>query len=342
MTCLNVIITSSADMPVPFANPNHNYSFMLKRYFGFEADGLTTGYGGCDHEYTSDMAFFESTEENGAQKFSDLCPLGKFGFDSRCRGWYYFGKKAGESIGPPLYLTTPYIFVGTNKVGQSVSASLIDPMNGEHIGQAVVDFIPDVLFKALLNETQISSGGFLILITPELDVLDTDTIIGPNFTLGGTGKRIEDLVFSFLNCTIKECVSGFNQTVGNEMRNGTKGTTNFTRTGKDGSNEMFYISYSPITVKSFKPMNSSDFSRGVEEFESLVYSLAIVQPEKSLLGPFQNVESEIKNQINITIGVLALLVSLASALLIYISSHVTMSMTVPIAHLCFFMENVNR
>ena len=62
------------------------------------------GYTGCDYGHV-EYSFFQSTLSNGAAEIApELCPLGKFGYDARCRGWY---KSAKEK---EVYISSPYLY----------------------------------------------------------------------------------------------------------------------------------------------------------------------------------------------------------------------------------------
>jgi hypothetical protein len=53
-------------------------------FVAFEADGLVLGYGGCSNTLHAGSSFWKSTKENGAARIRpELCPLGKYGYDSR-------------------------------------------------------------------------------------------------------------------------------------------------------------------------------------------------------------------------------------------------------------------
>mmetsp|Transcript_15274 Transcript_15274/g.33333 ORF Transcript_15274/g.33333 Transcript_15274/m.33333 type:complete len:250 (-) Transcript_15274:125-874(-) len=148
---------------------------------GFEADGMLTGYWGCNLDFAA-FPFWISTEENGAALLRpELCPLKKYGFDARCRGWYDEGRKKADVGNGTLHITAPYVFVGVRKIiGQSMTSPLIDPRNNEHIGQVLVDYLSRTILKALDNDiTKLTDGGFSIMITTE----SGDAIIAPGFSL---------------------------------------------------------------------------------------------------------------------------------------------------------------
>ena len=89
-------IAATAVVNIPLYNyPRRCHRKHLGIYVGFEADGMIIGYGGCDHSY-AEYSHFKSKSANGAAKIRPaLCPLGKYAYDPRCRGWYDEGKLAG-------------------------------------------------------------------------------------------------------------------------------------------------------------------------------------------------------------------------------------------------------
>ena len=66
--------------------------------------------------------------------------------------------------------------IGTHScslVAGSATSSLEDPITGEFVGQALMDFLPDAFMRAInSNNTRIGHGtsGFPVVITPEADV----------------------------------------------------------------------------------------------------------------------------------------------------------------------------
>lgn len=92
---------------------------------------------GCEYGFVG-YPFWVSSEANGAATLRpELCPLGKYGYDARCRGWYHNGKKKALDGNGTLHITAPYVFAGGKGItGQSTSSPIMD---GEtHIGQAIV------------------------------------------------------------------------------------------------------------------------------------------------------------------------------------------------------------
>lgn len=153
---------------------------------------------GCEYGFVG-YPFWVSSELNGAAKMRpDICPLGKYGYDARCRGWYVDGKQKALGGNGTLHITAPYVFAGGVQItGQSITAPIMQ--GGVHIGQTIigayssfaplkamtrfslsktvshlcVDFIPGEIFRSLAKETQkLGNGAFPLLITPDVDGKD--------------------------------------------------------------------------------------------------------------------------------------------------------------------------
>lgn len=156
--------------------PIFNYEAVLTRlsrhigiHVGLEADGMIMGYDGCEYSYAQHAHFQSSAENRAFEVRGDLCPQGKFGYDSRCRDWYASGK-AG------IHITPPYIFAGTQRVACSVTSPLFGP-DEEYVGQSLIDFVPQAIYSALqITVTKITGRGFAIVITPDNDALGGDTV----------------------------------------------------------------------------------------------------------------------------------------------------------------------
>jgi len=331
---------------IPLYNYDTSDDKALGSYIGFEADGMLAGHSGCDIDYAS-YAFWLSSESNGAAELRpELCPLGKFGYDARCRGWYADGKAKADSGAGHLHVTSPYLFVGEEeRVGQSATSPLMDPNTNEHIGQVLVDYLPNSIFTTL-NDTVLAPGGFPALITPSSDVLGTDTVVGPGFSLDKEGKAIEELVLldDKLYCEdMVECSTWIQfEPILTDMKAGESGSASFTRTGPSGTEEEVDIAFSPVIVKSFRALNSSNMASGVEQQDMLIYSLALAETKGGVTQSFQSIDGFVTREVNICIVVLSLLIFFSTILVIFIANRVTSSMTRPILHLLGLIKDINR
>ena len=334
---------------IPLYNYDTSDDKHFGMYIGYEADGMLAGYTGCDYSFTT-FPFWMSSESNGASKLRpELCPIGKYGYDARCRGWYADSKSDADAGEGNLHITSPYVFAQKELFAQSASTPLIDPRTQKYVGQSLVDLIPSSIFTSLESDnTKLAPGGFPILVTSKKSVLGTDTLVGPDFSLGnGEGKAIEELVLPYdeLYCEEEDpkCTAWKQfEPILTEMKEGNAGSSVFTRTGPSGAEEVIDISYAPVFVKHFRALDSSDLSRGVEREDILIYSLALAETEKGITQSFKSIEQYVKTEVNICIAVLSVLIFFSAILIIYIAYRVTSSMIRPILNLVIVVEDINR
>lgn len=326
------VMSATAVVTVPLYNYRLNCTEKkhLGIYVGWEADGTLAGYSGCDHSYLH-YSHFRSTKENRAHVISpQLCPLWKYGYDSRCRGWYDEGKRTNR-----LHLTAPYVFAATEEVANSVTFPLVNPESGEHVGQTLIDFLPSspLSHAATVDESH-HHKGFAILVTPKSDALGGDTLAGPGYSMGGTSPPIQDLV---LPCD--EPSSGnrvqFERTLLASMKKGHANETTFRRraferdedTGKvtceDLKEETMFIAYRPVAIRESYPLKPTDFSRGVNVSEVLMASLGYVIPENDLAAPFEAIEDQVDEDISRAISILIGLIVATAAIVIVVLAKVS-------------------
>ena len=158
-------------------------------------------------------------------------------------------------------------------------------------------------------------------------------MVGPGYTIeGGKGYPIGDLVLQH-DCTDLQDVKCTHrrefENILLDMRAGKTGSTSFTRTTATGDIETVYLAYAPVISRDFAPKNSSDFSRGVDLYNSLIFSLAVAEPEQGFLLPFQQ-SIDVQRIINVALGVLLALIVLAACIVTLIASRITVSITNPV------------
>ncbi len=292
----------------------------------FEADGMFIGFSGCT-AFSTKSPFWVSSDANGAAKLQpDLCPIGKHGYDPRCRKWYDDGKNKainGESV---LHITSPYQFA-TATVAQTGTSAIINKRTKEYIGQIMLDFLPVEMISIVENETKLSTEGFTVLITP-----DSNTIVGPNYTIGEANVPIKEKVCGSKNES--SYCEDFDDIV-EKMTAGENGSATFTRTNRTlaGRKELLRIAFAPVFVKSYKAIDSSNFASGVEQDNNLIYSIALVEPEESMLKQFHIVKASTESDITICIAVISVFLALAMLVLVFVAYRVASSLIVPIFHL---------
>jgi hypothetical protein len=281
--------------------PLHNYMDGLERskhflgvYTGFENDGMFIGYSGCSPSEFTEMSKFQSTVENEASSYggNEICPIGKFGFDPRCRGWYAEGRDHCEiQVGGAVYITAPYLFATGLLVATSATSAIFDPVTGEHVGQSLLDFAPQGLFRFLEN----SATELSIVVSPVVDATGGDTVLGPDRDATSDPSAIGDVVLPNDGNDSDNRIH-FDENIVTDMKNGISGDQLFDRIEDDGSLMQYHISYAPVKVRALRISHSDDFTRGAPRKAEHVYSLGIGRPEHLLRQPFEEIEGDVKDE----------------------------------------------
>ncbi|CAB9497324.1 expressed unknown protein [Seminavis robusta] len=287
---------AAISMPLYNYNPGKGETVNLGSWVGLQADGMLLGYAGCDGS-TAENAFFLSSVNNNAFKIAPgLCPEGSYGYDCRCRDWFVRPNETG------LYITPPYVFAGSGKVGTSAAVSIKHPDTEELIAVADVDFLPEAFTSALGPDNTIvgeGDSGFPFVITPEEDVSGGNTIFGPNYNLSQGSRHI-------LNVTMPEDGKGtenrrkFAETV-QKMEEGQTGTASFVRM-YDGEEHIVFLAYAPVYVRLMRPLDHRDFAAPVNVTARLVYSLGIAVDVSDLYLRFVAVEGRVDAQLKLARG----------------------------------------
>lgn len=220
----------------------------------------------------------------------------------------------------------------------------MDPRTGEYVGQVLQDFRTEPLYEALADSSDRTGTGFPILITV-VDDSGGDTVVAPGFSLAdGVSKPISEVLLPLdTKCQESECSSHLAQfgDIVKSMKHGDSGITTFSRK-TNFSEEIVYMSYAPVIVNSKRPVDVSDFSRGVISSDYLVYSLAFAETESVILESFEQSENNMERQIRISIGILSAVITAAALIVIYVSHRTTMSITEPMLYLLDLIRSMNR
>lgn len=301
------------DMPI------YNYARKLDRpnqnigtFVAFDADGMLTGFDGCGR-LGSDLAFFASSEVNRAAEIApELCPIGKYGFDSRCRDWYATGKARSLDWGEAVHFTAPYLFAGSGgEVAASATSAIVNPITGEYAGQTLYDFFP----AAVRSSLEGVDAPLSFVITPQGDVTGGDTLVGPNKTTGWFSSPIGDLVF--LNEDARNRAI-FERDILPDMKSGKAGTTYFTRLKKEGTEEKLTLVYEPVHIRTLESVSPADFSRGVSMSAKTIYSIGIAFVEKELRMPIEEQEDSVYADLEkIAIAYLCLVIFFSLLLIVF-------------------------
>jgi len=168
------------------------------------------------------------------------------------------------------------------------------------------------------------------MITPERDILGHDTVVGPGFSLKEGGIAIEGLFVAD---------DAFDLIL-QEMRAGSRGSGAFSAL-VENSHVQYNITYAPVIVKSFYPLNSSRLASGIKKSTTLIYSLALVETEDGILSLFQTIDAFASKTESICIGFLAALILVSVIMIVYIAFRETTIMTGPILQLLDVMKDIN-
>jgi hypothetical protein len=247
-----------------------------------------------------------------------------------------------------LHITAPYKFAGDGLsilYAQTSTIAIVDPFTGEHVGQTVLDFLAQPIYRTLEENTYFGSNGFPILIAVG-DTENPETIIGPGVSEGQDSSFISEGVLTYdAKCIDDEAcakrMNAFNAIV-DSMKNGESKETSFTRKTQSGEVETLHMVYSPVYITSVRSVNSSDYSRGVSRERIQVYSIALVDTEEGILMPFQQIKAATKRQTNVAIGVLTVVIVAATLSVIYISHRLATSFTEPMIYLLNLIRYINK
>ena len=338
-------VLSAMPLYQSLSNYDHEKHHVIGTFVAMEDDGMFLGYYDCDP-----LAFvsqWQSSKENGAPELRpELCPEGKFGYDPRCREWYDTGRKSFLENDTSFYLTPPYMY-GNGLHAQSATAALVDPMTKRHVGQALVDFISTPIFEALNSQnTPFGEGGFPVMITPGNDNFGGDTVIAPGYSSALGSRPIGEVILAMggeSTCLESDCagIEDIFETI-LKMKRGEEGLANLPLSTYSGSAAPAYVAYAPVKVKSLTPLDSSDFARGVNSTDRMIYSLALVETEQSILGPFIAIEEDVARQRNIALIILCTAIVLSTLLVVYLSSKFAASIANPMLYLLDLIRHINR
>jgi hypothetical protein len=248
--------------------------------------------------------------------------------------------------GSRLHITAPYLFAGERSYAQTSTIAIVDPITGEHVGQTLLDFLSQPIYRTLEENTHLGLDGFPILIAVN-DGDNPETIIGPGVSEGQDSSFISDVVLPYdITCAkgdsqCAERINTFNAII-DSMKNGKSDGTSFARKTSSGEVEQLHVAYSPVYVTSVRPVNSSDYSRGVTTQKIQVYALALVESEQGILMPFEQIEDTTKKQTNVAIGVLAVVIIAATLSIIYISHRLATSFSGPMIYLLDLIRYINK
>ena len=344
------VIAATSPIVMPIQNYYAEQPHGMGQFFAFHEDGLFMGMAGCDNFRHPARAAYQSNEENELFKINpELCPLGRYGYDPRCRDWYDSAKKQAHDKGISLYVTPPYDFVTSEYIAQSAAAPLVDPASGLYVGQALYDFSIDSII-AVLNpqNTPTKNGGFHLLITQTTDAFGGDVVIGPGYEFETEALPVAQVVAPRdVSCAAADDDCAVRQNAFTDITKSMKeckaNVEPFARLSETGSVETLYMAYAPVRTSFLDPVDSSNFNSGsILKNNLCIYSLAVVETEDGLKQPFAAVEDDLRDQTRIAVICLACLVFFAIIVSLGVSYHVTQSVARPMQYLLDMILSIQR
>lgn len=150
----------------------------------------------------------------------------------------------------------------------------------------------------------------------------------------------EDTTCNEVEC--RERVKQFEENIYEDMKNGNENLTEIARITPHGDVETIYLAYGPVAVKSFLPLDSSDFSRGIAVSEYPFFSLGLAETKQSILKPFEKIEASAQEQANIAIGILSVVMAAVVFVLVFTYHRLAKSFAEPILCLLEKIRFINR
>eukprot|EP00934_Nitzschia_sp_Nitz4_P003356 Nitzschia sp. Nitz4//scaffold43_size134323//100713//106351//NITZ4_003315-RA/size134323-augustus-gene-0.225-mRNA-1//1//CDS//3329551996//3346//frame0 len=304
----------------------------LSSYVALEADGSIMGYAGCNYD-VSRFAQFKSTEGNEAYIINpELCPVGKYGYDPRCREWYAETKNSAQFLDIHTTLSSPYAYANSARVGTTASSAIVDPVTNEYVGTAGVDFTP----TNFLDKLESVDCDFYFVVSP---VEGNDATVGPDHSFFDTPLPIGDVVLPFDTEGSKNRLVFENIT--ETMKEGHSGVSYFTRTMSNGQELKVALAFAPVYARVLKPVQPNDFSRGAEASSILAYSIGIAKYESTLSEPLTGIERDIDAILRKTVLEFIASVAAITIVCIFVTAKISVAVTKPMLVLLQVVQRVN-
>eukprot|EP00536_Pseudo-nitzschia_multiseries_P012093 jgi/Psemu1/244263/estExt_Genewise1.C_4430009 len=306
------------------ARANEPPASAISGYIAFDADGAYYGYSGCNYD-AARYSQFQSSDSNKASKVRpDLCPLGKFGYDPRCRPWYDNTKKLALDQDDAVYIAPPYKFATVDEIGNTAVSALIDPKTGEFVGSTLIDFSTPHIGNIVKKS---KAQAYAVIIPNSTD--GQNMVAWSEYMDKSTPQPIVDLLMhhNFLNSTN---VDNFKKIVEDMENEGEGASCDLYRTSENGLLRQFCFVYAPLYHRELRPAKSDDFGRGATASIEFLYSMILIQERSELSAEFiqrsQAIDQELENAANIFFIVTLALTILFVIVAATISSSVTRSM----------------
>jgi len=341
-TAYDRVRVASALSTIIFPVYNHNSEARadgsvtsMSGYISFEADGAYGGFSGCNYDVAG-YSHFESTDANNAYILNpDLCPLGKFGYDPRCRCWYANAKRQALENDGGLYISPPYRSATVDDIGSTAVSPLIDPKSGEFVGNTLIDFTTSEISK-IFDKSKIQNYA---VILP--NATDGQNVVFSSFFIDeSTPKSIYDLLAPHdpLNSTNSKRLAEIIQDMENK---GTGTSCHLNITDSNGVQQQFCYVYKPIFHRELRPVQPDDFGRGAVQSTEFLYSIIMFQEYSSVSSEFRKRSDDIQRMLQRTFIVYTLTTFLTTLICIIVTATISFHVTRPMIQLLRTVKQVN-
>ena len=227
----------------------------------------------------------------------------------------------------------------------------------ELVGIQEIDFSPDAILDAMTSDrTPLASGGFHVVITGRDDSNGHNALVGPNyqFGLGKDPVSITELVLPDDECDTDkgddpssvqcERRRQFGDLVDMMQAGETSvnDTVSFTRSIGDHDSELVHFAFAAVQVKSSRTVDPSDLSAGLDIHNTTVYSVGLAETDQGLSEAYKPFRNKMIAKLWLAVGILATVLVLAIASVIYVASVVSSSIAAPFAKLQRIVRDINR
>lgn len=289
------VLSAMAVLDIPlynYARRNGHEQLFVGSMIAFQ-NGSGSGYRGCRQSYL-EYSFFESTISNNASNIApNLCPLGSFGYDPRCRRWYAKGKNSFLSEDrAPIAITAPYAYATNDFVGTSLTSPLADYSTNTCIGQILLDAMP---FAPRILDGMGEAIAFIVSVD---DDIQNDTVVVPTGSNLSVPAAIGDLLLSYDDRSSKNR-RDFEELILPMIKNQTgsgRGIVHFSRrnnTFESDPSGNLSLAFALVKARALRPVSARDFSRGVEVVDVPTYVFCAAYDENFIKQPWEEMEEDV-------------------------------------------------
>mmetsp|Transcript_3293 Transcript_3293/g.7300 ORF Transcript_3293/g.7300 Transcript_3293/m.7300 type:complete len:258 (+) Transcript_3293:154-927(+) len=226
---------------------------------------------------------------------------------------------------------------------------LIDPITDEFVAESLLEFSAEYFAEFMSPQrAPLHAGAFPVVLSSYRNKRGANTIYAPGVSFGQEVLAIEEYLLKNDECTdffgySEGCArrAAF-QDVFQVTQLRRSGRGQFTRSDENHNPEQVTFGYAPVVVTTHKPVDPSDFSRGVERFEETVFSLWICQTQEGVETTVKRTRDVMIRISNISLVILGVVSMSAFLIVLYISARVSIFITVPVSQLHSWLERVNE